>query len=288
MKFSVVVAIFNGENFLKSQLDSILKQKGNYFDQLILVDDNSTDNSNKILNEYKLTYPKLIHLIKCPYNVGVNKAFHAGILAAKNNHIVLSDQDDIWLKNKMEKIFNEFKFSSVDIIFGRSLILGTHVIYNHSKLREKNSLLYNKYRGASMAFNKTKLENCLVFSENGIYDKWIFFNVILNNLRYKEIKEPFDLYRLHPNNTVKKNHIFSVNKRKKTFCSRVRFYCDLKNTGIEKKCLIHDLILNFYSSIHEERTFDKLVFFYRLFINKKTSKRERFILIKELIYSYLF
>lgn len=101
---SVVMCTYNGEKYLSYQLDSILSQTYPIF-ELIVQDDNSTDGTKKIINDYAGRYP----LIK-PYfneeNLGFKKNFSSAVSKATGDFIALSDQDDIWLGNHIEVLVN--------------------------------------------------------------------------------------------------------------------------------------------------------------------------------------
>mgnify|MGYP000031052653 CR=1 FL=1 len=96
---SVALATYNGELFLKMQLDSILQQSIS-IDEIVIVDDASMDGTVEIIKEYQITNP-LIKLIKNPSNFGPTKSFEIAVNNCHGDLIVLSDQDDIWYKNKV-------------------------------------------------------------------------------------------------------------------------------------------------------------------------------------------
>ena len=97
---SVVMCTYNGENFIREQLDSILQQTV-LADEIIIQDDCSTDSTYKILLEYAQKYP-FIKVYQNPKNIGINANFFDAISKAKGDYIAISDQDDIWNKYKLE------------------------------------------------------------------------------------------------------------------------------------------------------------------------------------------
>jgi len=99
--FSIVVPVYNVEQFLQKCLDSVVNQMfPNY--EVICVDDGSTDKSAEILNEYALRYP-FIRIIRQP-NKGLSGARNTGIQAASGDYIVLLDSDD-WLQPNALRVF---------------------------------------------------------------------------------------------------------------------------------------------------------------------------------------
>jgi len=102
MDISVALCTFNGEDYLEEQLDSILKQTM-LPDEIIIFDDNSSDGTWKIINDYANQYPGLIVLNQNDSNVGVSKNFERCIDVCSGDAIAVSDQDDIWEAQKLEK-----------------------------------------------------------------------------------------------------------------------------------------------------------------------------------------
>ena len=98
---SVVMCTYNGEQYLKGQLDSILKQTYPIL-ELIVQDDGSTDNTCAIIQEYAEKYP-FIKLYKNEKQLGINQNFFSVLQRVQSDFIAISDQDDIWMVDKLEK-----------------------------------------------------------------------------------------------------------------------------------------------------------------------------------------
>ena len=107
-KVLLILSLFNGEKYLREQIDSILCQEGVdvYFS---IRDDGSTDNSWSIINDYKSKYPdKFIILIRGD-NIGPLKSIEELLSQASNtefDYYAFSDQDDYWLPQKLIKGVN--------------------------------------------------------------------------------------------------------------------------------------------------------------------------------------
>lgn len=99
-RISVVMCTYNGEHFIREQLDSILQQTVPA-DEIIIQDDCSTDHTFHILLEYKEKYP-FLQIYQNSQNMGINANFFNAISKANGDFIAISDQDDIWNKNKLE------------------------------------------------------------------------------------------------------------------------------------------------------------------------------------------
>lgn len=97
IKFSVIIPIYNVENYLKRALDSVLNQEGDVEYEIICVNDCSTDNSLDILNGY--SQEKNIKIIDLEKNVGLGEARNIGARIAKGDYLCMLDSDD-WFDSK--------------------------------------------------------------------------------------------------------------------------------------------------------------------------------------------
>ena len=98
---SVVCCTYNGASFIQPQLDSILSQTL-MPSEIIIQDDGSTDNTLDILYSYAESYP-FIHIYNNEGQHGINANFFSALHRASGRFIAISDQDDIWEKDKLEK-----------------------------------------------------------------------------------------------------------------------------------------------------------------------------------------
>lgn len=203
-RISVVMATYNGEKYIRKQIDSILKQLSNN-DELIISDDNSTDNTINIINSIN---DKRIRLINHNDNHGYTQNFENGLKYAKGEFIFLSDQDDEWMDNKVEKILE--KLEKYDFVVTDCITINEKdEVLDTSRFRYFNIkkgffriMFKNRYLGCCMAFNRKVLNAILPFPERYDlveHDTWIatvcerYFNVCL-------IDEPLLKYRRHGNN----------------------------------------------------------------------------------------
>ncbi len=118
-RVSVIVCTYNGEKYLKEQLDSILSQT-RPADEIIIQDDGSTDNSVGIAYDYAYKH-KVISVYKNESTKGVNPNFFSAMKRAQGEFILISDQDDIWLPNhiewQLEAIGNHLLCSGISVPF---------------------------------------------------------------------------------------------------------------------------------------------------------------------------
>lgn len=109
---TVVLALYNGEKWLSEQIESILFQlEGN--DELVIVDDCSTDLSLSIVKSFDNSR---IKIIQNNVNQGHVKTFIRGIKDASNEYVFLSDQDDIWLGNRLPLMKKILAKNSIDLL----------------------------------------------------------------------------------------------------------------------------------------------------------------------------
>ena len=91
---SVVMCTYNGEKYIREQIDSILQQTYSV-DEIIIQDDCSTDGTCEVLYEYQQRYAQK-QVIRNKRNIGFNPNFFSAIARAKGDYIAIADQDDIW------------------------------------------------------------------------------------------------------------------------------------------------------------------------------------------------
>lgn len=100
-KVSVVICTYNGEKYLREQLDSILAQTYPVY-EVVVQDDCSTDGTVSIVESYIDKFSNL-RIIRNEHNLGFNENFHRALLQAEGDLIAISDQDDVWYKEKIAR-----------------------------------------------------------------------------------------------------------------------------------------------------------------------------------------
>ena len=98
---SVVMCTYNGAKFIREQLDSIISQTYPIY-ELIIQDDCSTDETVAIIKEYMEKY-SFIKLYVNEQNLGFNQNFKSVVMKATGDYVAISDQDDVWFSEKIEK-----------------------------------------------------------------------------------------------------------------------------------------------------------------------------------------
>lgn len=194
-KISVVIPLFNKENFIKETLDSVLQQTFTDF-EVIIVNDCSTDNSDKIISEYK---DKRIKKIEHKTNKGLSAARNTGILNSNSDYVAFLDADDKWNENYLATI------NSLIINYPDASAFATNYFENHNEklIKPMNATLtfpidenrildfFNIYFqqviylvGSSLCVKKDVLENVGLFNEKITFCEDVDFNIRFN-LKHK-------------------------------------------------------------------------------------------------------
>jgi glycosyltransferase involved in cell wall biosynthesis len=242
----ILLATYNGEKYLKQQLDSLINQTFQKF-RIIVRDDGSKDNTLRILNTYKAEFENKFIIINDDFgNLGSTKCFMKLLEYSNNKYIMFCDQDDFWLPNKVEISLNKIKllgknqsefkpllvFTDLTLVdenlieFEKSLWkyqkLNTHISNNWRHLAAQNVIT-----GCTIIMNRAAKEVSLPFPamfNEMIHDQWIGINVS----KFGEInflKQSTILYRQHSSN-LEGSHNFSFGyiKDKLFHLSKVLLY----------------------------------------------------------------
>lgn len=113
VKFSIIVPVYNTEQYLERCIESILKQTYEEY-EIILVNDGSTDNSKKIIREYQKQYPEKIKVVS-KKNGGLSSARNKGVSKATGDYILFVDSDD-YIEKGLLKTLNAKTKDSPDVI----------------------------------------------------------------------------------------------------------------------------------------------------------------------------
>jgi len=215
-QIDILLATYNGEKYLKEQIDSILSQTYSNF-RLIISDDCSKDGTREILKEYE----EKDNRIKVYYqekNLGYIKNFEFLLTKVENDIYALSDQDDVWLPEKIEKSLEKMRMEDSDLVFGDLEVVDEnlktinksfndymHLTRKIKKCNDYNKLyLYNCVTGCTILAKKKFLDKILPIPENTkhvLHDYWIaLITSICGKVSY--VEKPYIKYRQHENNQV--------------------------------------------------------------------------------------
>ncbi len=221
----IILATYNGEKFLRKQLDSLFHQTFRDFSVLVR-DDGSTDNTLSILSEYQQKYPGRISILQDnKKNVGATQNFGILLAQAEADYIFFCDQDDIWLDHKIELSLQAIQlleqqdntvpcmvFSDMKAMDENDQILSDSVwqqLHLHPDFFTLNRLLIqNIPHGCTMVINKA-MRNlaCPVPKEAILHDHWIAL-LAASCGKWSALHAPTVLLRNHSQNVTRKQVSF--------------------------------------------------------------------------------
>ena len=201
---SVCIATYNGEIFIREQIDSILRQLSSDY-EIIVSDDGSTDGTISIINSID---DKRIRVIEGPRKQSPTSNFECALKASKGDYIFMSDQDDVWKPNKV-KICMEW-LQRYDCVVSDAEVTDSSLNPLYSSLyaimqvrqgRIYNTIWKNGYTGCCMAFRRNVLEASLPFPKDiPMHDIWIG-NVAAYKYNVKFIPDTLIYFRRHEDTT---------------------------------------------------------------------------------------
>ena len=174
---SVCIATYNGERYIRQQIESIVCQL-NVDDEIIVSDDGSTDGTLDIV---KGIGDKRIKIIEGPGRKSPILNFECALKASKGDFIFLSDQDDVWKPDKVEICMKWLKtyncvVSDAEVTDNRlkPLYSSLYAIMQVRQGRIYNTIWKNGYTGCCMAFRRDVVEASLPFPKDiPMHDIWI-------------------------------------------------------------------------------------------------------------------
>lgn len=198
---SVALCTFNGEQYIAEQLKTILGQDYRNL-EIIIVDDNSQDETVSILSEYA-ALDNRIKLFINETNLGFNKNFEKALSLTSGDFIAISDQDDIWLPEKISKLWKNI--ADDWLIFSNSGFIGDAEgeLLPGFKLPGdyKGILLHNFVTGHTVLMCRELLQFVLPVPETGYYDWWFGF-VASYHHKIACLPEKLTLHRIHTSSVM--------------------------------------------------------------------------------------
>jgi glycosyltransferase involved in cell wall biosynthesis len=300
---SVALCTYNGAKYILPQLESIAKQTL-IPNEIVICDDGSTDETITLIEHFKLSASFTIRLYRNEQNLGSTKNFEKALSLCNGDIIFLSDQDDIWLPEKVEKIIFFFNhepemavvFTDGYVIDDKRKIMDT--LWNRIRFTRHKQKLWKKQKafeqlmqdqnratGATMALRRNFLKFLLPFAEMNfwIHDGIITLKSALQN-KVTFIDEKLILYRQHNHQQMglkltheKPFQSFTGKVRNRRWINKDEFleknYADLKIINEWVKDAEYKKVVN-----EKMRHFEK-----RIFANTKTPLFRPFIVLSEWI-----
>ena len=217
-RISVALCTYNGERFLPEQLASI-EQQTRLPDELVVCDDRSIDRTLEIVRKFAESVSFPVKIVQNATTLGFTKNFEGAIRLCEGDLIALSDQDDIWYPNRLERSEQEFMdhpqagliFSDADLIDEQNRpwvsTLWQRLGFVGKRKRDLLTgrlVVLAKHRfvtGATMMFRADLRDRFLPIHAGWIHDEWIsLITAAFSDLR--PIDQPLIRYRIHGSQQV--------------------------------------------------------------------------------------
>lgn len=260
MTLGIAMCTYNGEKYIGEQLSSILSQTLKP-DKMIICDDGSSDSTVDILKKFACQVPFDVEIVINKENLGSTKNFEKAIHLCDTDIIVLSDQDDVWLPEKLQKTQTAFEinpecgyvFTDAQLVDEKLNLLNCTMWETINFTKNKRNLFKQGYdkeilikdnmvTGATMAFKGTHKELLLPIPACCIHDAWIALVLTLADKKGVFIDEPMILYRQHAAQQIGAEDIRPITTKRG--CDLI-YSIDYIGEEIRKAGLEHDLIGSF-------------------------------------------
>lgn len=234
-KIDILMATYNGEKYLKYQIDSILSQTYKNFN-LIISDDASADSTQEILKEYEKK-DKRVKIYIQEKNLGIVNNFEFLLGKVENNFFMFADQDDIWDVDKVEISRDKLDAEQADLVYTDLKVVDENlneISNSYWKIKGFDKKIY-KYNNFQSLYLNNYITGCTILckskwikdilpipktSKYVIHDYWLALILSMNG-KITYIKQPLLKYRQHKNNSVgskrKSDEINNFNEIRKLF-----------------------------------------------------------------------
>lgn len=189
---SIAMCTYNGEKYVKQQLESIICQT-QAPDEIVICDDCSNDNTISIIKKTLEKWSGRVILIKNERNIGYKKNFEKCLSLCSGDIIFLSDQDDIWDLRKIEIIYHVFQMdSSISMVFHDVCLVNNQMeiiaqsfwkilridIEKIKNRHYEQLLVHNIVQGSACALRKDVFDVACPFPTEAIHDEWLALEAI--------------------------------------------------------------------------------------------------------------
>lgn len=207
-KVAVLISTYNGEKYLKEQLDSILNQTYQNI-EIMIRDDGSKDTTLEIIKEYQKKYHNI--MLQEGENLGFLRSFFKLLEFENADYFAFCDQDDVWLENKIELAVQELEKADEaqpNMVFGNSDYYDESMNFigkgeEHKTFSFKNSLYECVAQGMTMTINNEARKIILAnIPEKCLFHDWWTYMVCsgMGNIFYND--ETVVKYRRLPKNAT--------------------------------------------------------------------------------------
>ncbi len=215
----ILMAVYNGENFIAKQIESILWQEQKDW-KLLIHDDGSTDGTVSIAEEYQQKYPDKIQILQDGICTGGAKHNFMHLLKhSKAPYVMFADQDDVWQENKVKEAYK--KIREMETLYGTNTPLLVHgdlkvvdekldlidsSMFSMQKLEGKRNqladfLVQNNVTGCTVIMNRALIRLCNEMPGDAIMHDWWLALIAAAFGKVGFMEEACIFYRQHAHNT---------------------------------------------------------------------------------------
>jgi len=278
---SIILATYNGEKYLQTQLDSLYNQTYPNL-EIIAIDDVSTDATTRILNEYALKFGRM-RIVVNEKNLGPIKNFQKGCELSSGDFIALCDQDDYWAAEKISRLMDEI--GDYQMIYCDSFICNENLEKTGRKISDNVACqtLYSCLQQAVFGRiygHATLLKRELFIASTpflGIisHDWWLCYNATFDG-GIKYLDEPLNFYRQHSDNyygavgTKRKKKKKEDKKAKKlkerqVIIERINAFYEACPARLNKEKHVLQTLVKSYRSFSITNNFLRMITFFRYY-----------------------
>lgn len=264
-KVSVVICTYNGSKFLDEQIRSILNQDYPVY-EMIITDDLSTDDTWQKLEHWQKKNP-IIKIFRNEVNLGYNKNFEKAIQLATGDLIALSDQDDIWLPQKISTLVDKFSNEGTTLAHCRSVKLEngrlrfkSASLHNHFAGNDTRKLfMFNQINGHNIMFKKELVNKVVPIPVEMMYDWWIAVMATCYG-SIASVDEYLVHHRIHSENSFFNNN-FQLKRKQLDLQDVLQLFNTIDALSSESKAFLQ----KFLRLLTEHNKKDKAFFNFKLF-----------------------
>lgn len=219
-RISIALCTFNGEKYLHGQMESFLRQTLAPY-ELVICDDASTDSTYEILEKFSHSSPFTVRIFRNEHTIGVVKNFSQAISLCRGDYIALSDQDDVWLSDKLEACVRRIREAEHRYGSGKPLLVHSDLCLidsegrvsapsfmrsQHIEHKEEGQLqtilARNFVTGCACLCNKALIKESLPFPETVFMHDWWLALIAACRGKILFIPEVKVMYRQHSSNVL--------------------------------------------------------------------------------------
>lgn len=286
IEVTVLLAVFNGEQYVHNCIESVLNQTFTNF-EFVIINDCSTDSTKEIIKSFK---DKRIKLINNQNNIGLTKSLNVGLKQAKGTYIARIDADDIMISSRLEKQVNFLKGNPLVSVVGSQ---GYYITEKNQIINPFNwetgieNCIFQIITGNNpvghpfVLFEKKAIDNIGNYNETYLkaqdYELWL--RCFYNELLFDNLDQNLTKYRNHKNQITKHRNLEDIiNNQVDVF---YLYFKKCTNNKLINKTNIKDYLHFFVFNKNSKLTvnnYSNIIFIFNLLLRfLNTTKHKKYI-----------